>query len=67
VLVVAESTAVSNPLRALHGEMADALDIGSLTALLDEVARRGGTVRQIFAKAEAEADPSGSIRGTGTA
>jgi cyanuric acid amidohydrolase len=40
--------------------MADALDIKSLTALLDEVARRGGTVRQIFAKAT---DPSGSIRG----
>jgi cyanuric acid amidohydrolase len=61
VLVVAESTAVANPLRALHGEMVDALDIASVAALLDEVGRRGGTVRQIFAKAEA--DPSGSVRG----
>ncbi|BCK57783.1 ring-opening amidohydrolase [Nocardia wallacei] len=61
VLVVAESAAAANPLRALHGEMADALDLAAVTALLDEVARRGGTVRQIFAKAEA--DPSGAVRG----
>ncbi|HEV7790733.1 MAG TPA: ring-opening amidohydrolase [Pseudonocardia sp.] len=61
VLVVAESSMAANPLRALHGQMADALDIGSVAAVLEEVARRGGTVRQIFAKAEA--DPSGSVRG----
>jgi cyanuric acid amidohydrolase len=61
VLVVAESSAAANPLRALHGQMADALDIGSVAAVLDEIAGRGGTVRQIFAKAEA--DPSGSVRG----
>ncbi|MBF6172053.1 ring-opening amidohydrolase [Nocardia blacklockiae] len=61
VLVVAESAAAANPWRALHGEMADALDIASVAALLDEVTRRGGTVRQIFAKAEA--DPSGAVRG----
>ncbi|WP_024800647.1 ring-opening amidohydrolase [Nocardia sp. BMG51109] len=61
VLVVAESTAAANPLRALHGEMADAIDIAAVTTLLDEVERRGGTVRQIFAKAEA--DPSGAVRG----
>ncbi|MFF5986632.1 cyanuric acid amidohydrolase [Prauserella flavalba] len=61
VLVVAESTAAANPLRAMHGEMKDALDLAAVTALLDEVERRGGRVRQIFAKAEA--DPSGSVRG----
>ncbi|MBF6211277.1 ring-opening amidohydrolase [Nocardia puris] len=61
VLVVAESTTASNPLRAIHGQMTDALDLASVRALLDEVAARGGTVRQIFAKAEA--DPTGAIRG----
>jgi cyanuric acid amidohydrolase len=61
VLVVAESSAVSNRLRALHGEMADALDIKALTTVLDKVKGQGGFVRQVFAKAEA--DPSGSIRG----
>lgn len=61
VLVLAESSAAANPLRALHGEMTDALDLAAVSALLDEVARRGGAVRQIFAKAEA--DPSGAVRG----
>jgi cyanuric acid amidohydrolase len=61
ILVVAESAAAANPLRVLHGEMADAIDIAAVTALLDEVDRRGGRVRQIFAKAEA--DPSGAVRG----
>ncbi|MBK1789227.1 ring-opening amidohydrolase [Prauserella cavernicola] len=61
VLVVAESTAAANPLRALHGELTDAIDLASVTALLDEVERQGGRVRQVFAKAEA--DPSGSVRG----
>ncbi|KID32453.1 ring-opening amidohydrolase [Prauserella sp. Am3] len=61
VLVVAESDAAANPLRALHGEMSDAIDIAAARALLDEVDRQGGTVRQIFAKAEA--DPGGAVRG----
>ncbi|RDI45020.1 ring-opening amidohydrolase [Nocardia mexicana] len=61
ILVVAESTSAANPLRALHGEMADALDIASVTALLDRVRADGGTIRQIFAKAEA--DPAGTVRG----
>ena len=61
MFVVAESTTAANPLRALHGEMSDAIDIAAVTVLLDEVARQGGRVRQIFAKAEA--DPSGSVRG----
>ncbi|MCP2252988.1 cyanuric acid amidohydrolase [Prauserella aidingensis] len=61
VLVVAESEAAANPLRALHGEMSDAIDVAAVRALLDEVDRRGGTVRQIFAKAEA--DPAGAVRG----
>lgn len=61
VLVLAESAAAANPLRAAHTAMRDALDIDSLTALLDTVTARGGQVRQIFVKAEA--DPSGSVRG----
>lgn len=61
VLVLAESPDASNSLRALHGEMDDAIDITSLTAVFDEVKRRGGKVRQVFAKAEA--DPTGTIRG----
>jgi cyanuric acid amidohydrolase len=61
VLVVAESSAVSNPLRAKHTAMRDALDLTALTSLFDAITAEGGVVRQIFAKAEA--DPSGSIRG----
>jgi cyanuric acid amidohydrolase len=61
ILVLAESDAVANPLRALHGQMTDALDITPVSAALDQVHTHGGTVRQIFAKAEA--DPCGSIRG----
>lgn len=61
ILVVAESPTAANPLRAVHGHMADALDLASVQLLLDRVAAAGGTVRQIFAKAEA--DPTGSVRG----
>jgi cyanuric acid amidohydrolase len=61
ILVVAESQHAANPLRALHGRMTDALDITAISELLGEVAARGGTVRQIFAKAEAA--PSGTVRG----
>lgn len=61
ILLVAESRAVANPLRAAHTAMKDALDIGALTALLADIEKQGGSVRQIFAKAEA--DPRGSIRG----
>ncbi|RPA06182.1 ring-opening amidohydrolase [Gordonia sp. OPL2] len=61
ILVVAESSNASNPLRALHTEMTDGFDLGALTAAADLIAQRGGTIRQLFVKAEA--DPSGSIRG----
>jgi cyanuric acid amidohydrolase len=61
ILVLAESDTAANPLRALHGHMSDALDIAVVTAALDHVHTQGGTIRQIFAKAEA--DPTGSIRG----
>ncbi|WP_227981464.1 ring-opening amidohydrolase [Nocardia spumae] len=61
ILMVAESASVSNPLRAVHGAMGDALDLASVTALLNRIRERGGVVRQIFAKAEA--DPAGRIRG----
>ncbi|UGT62111.1 ring-opening amidohydrolase [Nocardia asteroides] len=61
VLVLAESARAANPLRALHGRMRDAIDIATVRGLLDEVAARGGTVRQIFAKADA--DPAGTVRG----
>ncbi|MFD4405397.1 ring-opening amidohydrolase [Nocardia sp. NPDC058499] len=61
ILVVAESPTAANPLRAVHGHMTDALDLASVQQLLDRVAAEGGTVRQIFAKAEA--DPTGSVRG----
>jgi cyanuric acid amidohydrolase len=61
ILVVAESDAAANPLRAAHTAMRDALDIQALTEVFDRIAAEGGTVRQIFAKAEA--DPSGAIRG----
>lgn len=61
ILVVAESPTAANPLRAVHGEMADAIDLAAVQQLLARVAAEGGTVRQIFAKAEA--DPTGSVRG----
>ncbi|MFI5715708.1 ring-opening amidohydrolase [Nocardia sp. NPDC051750] len=61
ILVVAESPTAANPLRAVHGHMADAIDLAAVQRLLSQVAEAGGTVRQIFAKAEA--DPRGAIRG----
>ncbi|MEU1984817.1 ring-opening amidohydrolase [Nocardia sp. NPDC019395] len=61
ILVVAESPTAANPLRAVHGHMADAIDLAAVQQLLSQVADAGGTVRQIFAKAEA--DPQGAIRG----
>jgi len=61
ILVLATSKAASNPLRAVHGAMQDAMDIRSVSDLLAQVAEEGGAVIQIFAKAES--DPTGSIRG----
>lgn len=61
VLVLAESDRAANPLRALHTEMRDAMDLGALTAAVEQVRARGGQVRQLFVKAEA--DPNGTIRG----
>jgi cyanuric acid amidohydrolase len=61
ILVLAVSRSASNPLRAVHGAMNDAMDIATVTQLLARVAEDGGEVAQIFAKAEA--DPQGSIRG----
>ncbi|MBA4021553.1 MAG: amidohydrolase [Gordonia sp.] len=60
VLVVGESDQASNPLRALHTEMRDAYDLDSLLAAAAVVDQRGGRIRQLFVKAEA--DPSGTIR-----
>ena len=61
VVVLATSTAARNPLRAVHGVMRDAIDLPAVTALLDQVHAQGGTLVQIFAKAEA--DPTGTVRG----
>lgn len=61
IMVLAESPEAANPLRAVHGEMADAIDLDGLGSLLDPIRAQGGTVRQIFVKAEA--DPTGAIRG----
>ena len=61
VLVLAESRAVANPLRAVHGEMTDAIDLHSVQRLLDVVEAEQGEIVQIFAKAEA--DPTGRVRG----
>ncbi|MFT4396739.1 ring-opening amidohydrolase [Gordonia lacunae] len=61
ILVLAESPAVSNPLRALHTEMTDAYDLAALQDAAAVVAGRGGRIRQLFVKAES--DPSGTIRG----
>lgn len=61
ILVLATSTSASNPLRAVHGAMRDAIDIATLTELFAQVQRDGGQVVQVFAKAEA--DPTGSVRG----
>jgi cyanuric acid amidohydrolase len=61
ILLVAESPNASNPLRALHTEMKDGFDLRALTDAADVIDQRGGTIRQLFVKAEA--DPSGSIRG----
>jgi cyanuric acid amidohydrolase len=60
VLVVGESEQASNPLRALHTEMKDAYDLDSLLAAATVVTQRGGRIRQLFVKAEA--DPAGTIR-----
>ncbi|AFR50980.1 ring-opening amidohydrolase [Gordonia sp. KTR9] len=61
VLVLGVSTEASNPLRALHTEMADAYDLAALQKAADVVAQDGGRIRQLFVKAES--DPSGTIRG----
>lgn len=61
ILVLAESTRASNPLRALHTEMTDAYDLAALQDAAAEVARNGGRIRQLFVKAES--DPTGTIRG----
>ncbi|MFJ9174081.1 ring-opening amidohydrolase [Streptomyces sp. NPDC102360] len=61
ILVLGTSGAASSPLRALHGVMRDAIDLESLQQLFAQVAAEGGTVVQVFAKAEA--DPSGTVRG----
>lgn len=61
IMVLAESSRVSNPLRALHTEMVDGFDLRSLTDAAALVEARGGTIRQLFIKAEA--DPAGTIRG----
>ncbi|WP_238423221.1 ring-opening amidohydrolase [Gordonia sp. 'Campus'] len=61
VLVLGESPAASNPLRALHTEMTDAYDLAALQDAAAVVARAGGRIRQLFVKAES--DPTGTIRG----
>ncbi|MEO3753253.1 ring-opening amidohydrolase [Streptomyces sp. B6B3] len=61
VLVLGTSRAAGNPLRAVHGEMRDAIDLDALRELFGRVAAEGGEVVQVFAKAEA--DPSGRVRG----
>ncbi|MFE0748783.1 ring-opening amidohydrolase [Gordonia sp. NPDC058843] len=61
ILVLAESSKASNPLRALHTEMTDAYDLAALQEAAAQVAERGGRIRQLFVKAES--DPSGTIRG----
>ena len=60
VLVVGESDKAANSLRALHTEMNDAYDLDSLLSAAALVSERGGRIRQLFVKAEA--DPSGTIR-----
>lgn len=61
VLVLAESDRAANPLRALHTDMKDAVDLDALTAVVEQVRDAGGRVRQLFVKAEAS--PDGTIRG----
>ncbi|MDF6101432.1 ring-opening amidohydrolase [Gordonia hongkongensis] len=61
ILVLAESSGASNPLRALHTEMSDAYDLAALQDAAAVIAERGGRIRQLFLKAES--DPSGTIRG----
>lgn len=60
VIVVATSPEPGR-LGAIHAVMRDALDAETVQSVLREVDRRGGTVVQLFAKAEA--DPSGRVRG----
>jgi cyanuric acid amidohydrolase len=48
-------------LRALSGQMRDAIDAEAIMVMLDQIKREDGKVLQVFAKAEA--DPSGTIRG----
>lgn len=61
VMVLAVSSAVHNPLRAVHGAMDDAIDLQTVLGLLDQVREDAGEVVQVFVKAEA--DPSGTVRG----
>lgn len=61
ILVLGTSTAVRNPLRALHAYMRDAIDARAVLHLLARVEAEHGTVAQVLAKAEAS--PDGRIRG----
>jgi cyanuric acid amidohydrolase len=61
ILVLGTSTAVSNPLRAVHGHMRDAIDAESVLGLLARVRGEGGIPVQVLVKAEAS--PDGRIRG----
>jgi cyanuric acid amidohydrolase len=61
ILVLGTSEAASNPLRAAHASMRDAIDADTVVQLLEQVRAEGGTVVQVLAKAEAS--PDGRIRG----
>lgn len=61
IMVLAVSRTAANPLRAMHGVMHDAIDLTSLHPMFSAIEEQGGTVRQVFVKAEA--DPSGAVRG----
>ena len=61
VVVLAQSSLTSGPLRATNVVMKDALDFGGVLGAIEDVRRNGGVVCQLFAKADP--DPSGAIRG----
>ncbi|KAK9470707.1 cyanuric acid hydrolase/Barbiturase [Dipodascopsis tothii] len=61
IVVLAVSSKASNPYRATHGYMADAIDFKGLYPLVQEASAAGAAPVQIFVKAEPSTD--GVVRG----
>lgn len=63
ILLVASDTAASDKqLRAISGQMRDAIDAAAILEILNKIKEENGKVIQVFAKCES--DPTGLIRGS---